>query len=73
MGRNPPHGFSYLSFQGEDDPISPSLQGKRETLTQRKTGRLMVRVLTVISMIDRLNLFPHRGVGIVALVEKAHS
>jgi len=45
----------------------------RETLTQRKTGRLMVRVLTVISMIDRLNLFPHRGVGIGALVEKAHS
>ena len=42
----------------------------KERITKKKVGHLFFKILNKVAIIDRFNLFPEKGVGLIALVEK---
>jgi 2-polyprenyl-3-methyl-5-hydroxy-6-metoxy-1,4-benzoquinol methylase len=70
------YGFPFLQGLFQIRKFITSKEGiKREEIlqeriTKNKLGHFFFRILNKVSLIDRLNLFPDKGIGLIALVEK---
>jgi len=70
------YGFPFLQLLLQVRKLLTRKEGLRreemlqKKVTEKRVGHFLFKILNYITLIDRLSLFPDKGVGLIALVEK---